>query len=63
MGDFIKKYEFVLVFFMGLTYYLYDFYFSNDEFDPTNIGLVLIGIGMIGFVGKQLFNNRKEGEE
>ena len=63
MGDFIKKYEFVLVFSMGLTYYLYDFYFSTDEFDPTNIGLVLIGIGMIGFVGKQLFNHRKEGEE
>jgi predicted MFS family arabinose efflux permease len=63
MGDFIKKYEFVLVFFMGLTYYLYDFYFSTDEFDPTNIGLVLIGIGMIGFVGKQLYNNRKKDEE
>ena len=63
MGGFIKKYEFVLVFSMGLTYYLYDFYFSTDEFDPTNIGLVLIGIGMIGFVGKQLFNHRKEGEE
>ena len=60
MGDFIKKYEFVLVFFMGLTYYLYDFYFSTDEFDPTNIGLVLIGIGMIGFAKKQLFNHRKE---
>ena len=63
MGDFIKKYEFVLVFSMGLTYYLYDFYFSTDEFDPTNIGLVLIGIGMIGFVGKQLFNNRKKDDE
>ena len=62
MGDFIKKYEFVLIFFMGLTYYFYDFYFSTDEFDPTNIGLVLIGIGMIGFVGKQLYNNRTEGE-
>ena len=63
MGDFIKKYEFVLVFSMGLTYYLYDFYFSTDEFDPTNIGLVLIGIGMMGFVGKQLYNNRKKDEE
>ncbi len=52
MGDFIKKYEFVLVFFMGLTYYLYDFYFSTDEFDPTNIGLVLIGIRYDGVCWK-----------
>lgn len=62
MRDFIRNYEFVIVFFIGLTFYLYDFFLSPNEFDPTNNGLVVMMIGMIGFVGKQLYSKRKKGE-
>ncbi|MDC3136196.1 hypothetical protein OBA44_01375 [Bacteroidota bacterium] len=61
MRDFIRKYEFVILFFMGLTFYIYDFFLSPNEFDPTNPGLVVMMIGTIGFVGKKLYSNIKEG--
>ena len=63
MSDFIRKYEFVIVFLMGLTFYLYDFFLSPNEFDPTNIGLVIMMVGTLGVVGKKLFSKRKEGGE